>query len=398
MPRTIIRNATIILPDGLEKDRTVTLEDGKIADIRPSQAPEPSAAEQTVDAGGDYLAPGFIDLHTHGVHELLINNGPDHLAGMCRILPRYGVTAFLPTVCSLPKGKDAELVGSLATVQSEGTEILGFHLEGPFLVLTGALPPETIGAADPDRVRSLIEAASPYRAIFSIAPDFEGIMDLIPIMAEGGGVVFVTHTAANVAQSQTAIDAGAHHATHFYNVFPFPDETELGARPCGAVEAMLADPRCTVDFILDGAHVDPVAVKMALQCKGPGGVCLITDSNVGAGLPPGKYGVGEGEVEFAYPGAPARMTEKTRLPGAISGSGLTMIQAVRNAVKMLDVDVPQAIRMGSTNPAAVLGLDKTKGKIAPGFDADVVLLDNQLQVKQTWVGGKCCFKREPQFK
>ena len=392
MPRTIIRNATVVLPDRLEKDHAVTFEAGKIVDVRPSREVEPSAADQTIDAGGDYLAPGFIDLHIHGVHDFLIDNGPDHLAEICKILPQYGVTSFLPTVAPLPKGEDAELLGSLTSVRSEGTEILGFHLEGPFLTHTGALPLEALGTADPDRVRSLIEAAKPYRVTFSIAPDFEGIMDLLPIMAEDGAPVFVTHTGANVAQSLAAIDAGARHATHFYDVYPLPEETDPGVRACGVVEAMLADPRCTVDFILDGVHVDPVAVKMALQCKGPGGVCLITDANIGAGFPPGKYPFGKEELEFAYPGAPARFSKKSRAPGVLAGSGLTMIQAVRNAVKMLDVDLPQAIRMASANPASVLGIEKTKGKIAPGFDADMVFLDNQLQVQQTWVGGKCCFK------
>jgi N-acetylglucosamine-6-phosphate deacetylase len=212
-------------------------------------------------------------------------------------------------------------------------------------------------------------------------------------MSADGVPVFITHTKANVQQTTDAINAGVCHATHFYDVFPCPPVTDPGVRPCGAVEAVLADHHVSVDFILDGEHVDPIAVKMALQCKGPDRVCLITDANKGAGLPPGRYAALGSEVDFKYPGAPARMTENTKHPGALAGSGLTMDRAVRNAIKMLSVDVPQAIRMASTNPAQVLRL-AGKGQIKEGFDADLVLLDNSLNVCNTWAGGVCRYSKQ----
>lgn len=393
MSNLVVDHAAIVLPDCTQHDRAVVLRDGKIAGVCRSEELKGVDAEQVVDAEGGYLLPGLIDLHFHGTHEFLVDNGPADLAELCKVLPRYGVTAFLPTVCPAPKGEDARRLALLSKVRVEGAAILGFHLEGPFLTLTGALPPESLGQADPERVEALIEAAKPYVAIFSIAPDFEGIEDLLPLMTAGGNPAFITHTKADVAQTQAAIEAGARHATHFYAVFYAPEETDQGVRPCGAVEAILADRRVTVDFILDGEHTDPVAVKMALQCKGPDGVCLITDANIGAGLPPGRYRFGREEVEFAYPGGPARLTEKARLPGVLAGSGLTMDRALRNAVGLLEVDLPQAVRMTSANAAKVLGLDDTKGKIAEGFDADLVLLDKDLQVQQTWVGGNCVFSR-----
>ncbi|MCD4824284.1 MAG: N-acetylglucosamine-6-phosphate deacetylase [Phycisphaerae bacterium] len=392
----LIKNATVVLPETetLTPNCAVAVEGGEIVNVCKADELQDAAAEQVVDANGKYLAPGFIDLHIHGSDKFLVDNGPTDLARLCKLLPRYGVTGFLPTVCPLPADKDAKLLASLAEVQSGGAEILGFHLEGPFLALTGALPPEAIGQADPARVRSLIAAAKPYRTIFSVAPDFEAILDLIPIMAKGGSPVFMTHTAASVKQTQAAIEAGIRHATHFYDVFPVPPEHEAGVRPCGAIETILADPRVSVDFILDGEHVDPIAVKMALQCKGPSGVCLITDANIGAGLPPGRYAFGEAEIEFKYEGGPARLTEKSDQPGGLAGSGLTMDRAVRNAVKMLDVDLPQAIRMAAANPARVLGLENRKGQIKTGFDADMILLDESLEVTQTWIGGKCMFGGE----
>jgi len=395
MLKVLIKNAIVVQADKLLENHAVLCSGGRIVKIAPAGELDSAGAEKVIDAQGGYLAAGYIDLHIHGLQRSIIDNGPEDLAEICGLLPQYGVTGFLPSVTPKPKGKDAAFLASLAKVKSKGAQILGFHLEGPFLTLTGALRPEAIGKADSDRVRALIEAAKPYRAIFSIAPDFEGISELIGIMAANHTPVFMTHTKANVKQTQAAIEAGVLHATHFYDVFPSPEESDAGVRPCGVVEAVLAEPRVSVDFILDGEHVEPVAVKMALQCKGAGGVCLITDSNIGAGLAPGRYsGFGDEEIEFSYAGGPARLTENSHFPGALAGSGLTMDRVVRNAIKMLGVDLPQAVRMVSANPARVLGLDGNKGQIKEGYDADMVLLDESLAVMRTWIGGECCFEKK----
>lgn len=392
MARTIITEVTVLDEVRLPL-RSVIVEGERITAVLPSDGVRIGRSDTVVEGHGSLLAPGYIDLHIHGCRELLVDAGRESLEELCRVLPRYGVTGFLPTVAPRREGEDAAHLRELAHARSTGATILGFFLEGPFLTLTGALPPESCGKPSNKRIRSLIEAASPYRAIFAVAPDLEDAAKYIPMMAGKGNPVFITHTAANVEQTQAAIDAGARHATHFYDVFPHPVETDPGVRPCGAVEAILADDRVSVDFILDGEHVHPVAVKMALRCKGRNRVCLVTDANLGAGLPPGTYeGVG-GEVEFAYPGAPARMTERSACPGGLAGSGLTLDRAVRNAVGMVGLSIEQAVRMASTNPARVLKIDHERGHVREGYFADLVLLNEQGTVEATWIAGKPAFER-----
>ena len=341
------------------------------------------------DCGDSYIVPGFIDMHIHGLHTYLVDDGPQALAGICHNLPRYGVTSFLPTVSPSPMGQDSAFLKTLSATKPAGTNILGFHLEGPFLALTGAFNKDAITGGGADRVRALIEAAKPYKCIFSISPDVDGIFDLIPIMAEGNTPVFMTHTAANVGQAQRAIELGARHCTHFYDVFPCPPVSEPGVRPSGIVEAVMADPRVSVDFILDGVHVDPIAVKMAMVCK-PGKVCMITDANVGAGLDPGTYTFGNmGDICFDYKGAPARSVKDHTL----AGSGLTLDQALRNAIKFLGIDIVAASKLLSYNPASVLHMEKTKGLLAEGYDADFVVLNSDLEVTSTWINGEEYYKQ-----
>lgn len=393
MSKLLINHATVIGLDGLLADHSVYCEKGVIKKIAPSADMNSESADVVVDARGHFLSPGFIDLHFHGVHKHLMDDGPEHFEAITRILPQYGVTGLLPCICPRPKGEDAEFTAMLSKVKSAGCHVYGFHFEGPFLTLTGALPTEALGGYDPDRVDSLIEAAKPYNSVFSIAPDFDQITKLLPAMTANNMPAFITHTRASVEETLEAVAAGACHATHFYDVFPIPEEYEPGARPCGAVEVILADPNVSVDFILDGEHVNPIAVKMALQCKGPDRVCLITDANIGSGLPPGRYDFMGSEVDFKYQGGPARMTDNSQFPGCLAGSGLTMDLAVRNAIKMLDVDLPLAVRMASANPAKVLRIDDTTGQIKVGYNADLVLLNKELEIEQTFVAGKCCYKK-----
>lgn len=384
MSGMVIKNSRIVGLDRIYDGLCVYCSNGRIEKI----SGDIDAGRQIIDAGGMYLSAGFIDLHIHGLLGKSVDDGAESYKFITSNLPRYGVTGYLPTLAPRLPGDDARYLKSLSATKTGGAQILGFHLEGPFLSLTGALPKEAIGKADPSRVKSLLDAAKPYSIVFSISPEFKDIDTLLPMMTASGMPAFITHTAANVADTQNSIKLGARHATHFYDVFYAPPETDPGVRPCGAVEAILADPNVTVDFILDGEHVDPVAIKMALECKGAGGVCLVTDASPGAGAVPGIHDFVGGKVRIKYPGGPARDTEK----GCLAGSGLTMDLALANAIKFLGLDIPLAVRMASANPAKVLGLDNVKGQVKEGFDADLIIFNDKFEIKKTFVAGDCVYQ------
>ena len=230
---------------------------------------------------------------------------------------------------------------------------------GHYLHLTGAIA-NLPRIYDVQRVEDLLSSAAPYSCVFGVSPEVPGIEKLLPLMAKAYPA-FITHTKATVEQTKKAIQAGARHATHFYNVFPYPGDKEGGVRGCGTVEAIMAGPSVSVDFILDGEHVAPVAIEMALACKGHDNLSLITDANINAGLPPGRYtGIGGRPITVAYEGAPARMVDSysdDAPPGGLVASCLTMDRALSNAIKLLGINLPLASKMVSAIPASGLGLE-----------------------------------------
>jgi N-acetylglucosamine-6-phosphate deacetylase len=279
-----------------------------------------------------------------------------------------------------------------ALPQSEYVCMPGFHLEGPFMALAGAGAQTTAG--DEGLLNELWAAAGGRIAAMSISPEVSCIVAVIERLVELGIIPFITHTRASIAETQAAIDAGARHATHFYDVFPVPDETDPGVRPVGAVETLLADGRCTVDFIADGVHVHPTAIRAALAAKGWQRILLITDANVGAGLPPGVYPSPVGGMLRIAPGDAARMCAPgSPLDGGLAGSALTMDRGIGNLLAWLDLPEEQVWAMGSRNPARLMRF-AGKGTLQVGTDADLVLWDQAgagPRAMRTWVGGRCVY-------
>lgn len=405
-PMTWIADVQVMEPGKRVAPGSVLIRNGKIDSIELTTAHTPPGAVR-VEGHGRLLTPGLIDLHTHGIHEYLYERSPEDILRGSAILPRYGTTCALPTLYKVLSRNDLTRLGQLADAldQVQTVRFPGFHLEGPFLALPGAGADTLPG--DLKLLQDLYDACRGYVAAMAVSPDTPNILPVIEWLVEQGVLPLITHTRATTAQALAAIDAGACHATHFYDVFPLPVETEPGVRPAGMLEAALADPRVSVDFIADGVHVEPLAIKAALAAKGFEGIILITDSNIGAGLPPGVY-----DTPWGYP---VRVGDAARIesPGSpihngLAGSALTMDRGMRNLLQWLaggnapanrrgdgrhvPLSHEQVWAMGTSNPARLLRIPG--GVIRAGADADLVLWDNDLTAAVTWVGGQTVWEKK----
>ncbi len=383
-----IKNVRLLFPGERVAPGSLLIDDSKIVALN-LDTPPPDVL--TIDGFGRLLTPGLIDVHTHGIRKVGYNydTAAEDFAEAGRALAEYGTTCIFPTF--IPR-KDPNLIDHFRqlpkALPERGACMPGFHLEGPFVALAGAACATMAG--DLRLLDDLLEACANRVAIMSISPDQQNILPVIRRLRERGILPFITHTRASVEQTQAAIAAEATHATHFYDVFPIPEETDPGVRPVGAVETILADPRASVDFICDGVHVHPMAIRAAVRAKGWRGVTLITDSTIGAGLPPGEY-----DSPWGY-------RVRTSLADGIrhstlrflAGSALTMNVGIRNLLNWLDLPAEQVWAMGTLNPADLLGLT-TKGRLQPGADADLVLWNEDLTPEKTWVGGNCIYERKP---
>ncbi len=387
MPSFLLRHVQIVDPGHSITAGDVLVRDGRIAAVGGGAAAGAREAI-VIDGGGRQLTPGLIDVHTHGIGEHFYGAGPDALRRAARELGRFGVTTVFPTI--VPQIKDGwlEELRTLAAALPRIREVNmpGLHVEGPFMAIGGAACPTLPG--DLGLLEGILGACGDQLAIMSVSPDQANIIPVIRRLREKSIVTFVTHTRASVEQAEAALDAGATHATHFYDVFPSPAETEPGARPVGIVEVMLGDPRATVDFIADGVHVHPAAIRAAVAAKTFRGVVLITDSNIGAGSPPGIYDTPWGYQVRVSEADAARHATKNFL----AGSALTMNRGIANLLRWLKLPPEQVWAMGTLNPARLVGLER-KGRLQPGADADLVLWNEDLAPAQTWVAGECVYEK-----
>lgn len=402
-PAFRIDNVRIVLPGEGIVQGSVGVLDGKIdtierADEKPpagsSAGASAGTATSVIDGRGRLLTPGLIDVHTHGVGTYLYERSAEELVEGGRFLPQFGTTCILPTLYRVMNRPGLKLLERLADTLPKvvGARMPTFHLEGPFLALPGA-GAETI-PGDLGLLSEVYDACRGRVGAMSISPDTPNILPVIEWLVERGVVPYITHTKANAEQTEAALEAGARHATHFYDVFYPPAETEPGARPVGAVESILADPRATVDFICDGVHVHPTAIRAALAAKGWKGIVLITDSNIGAGMPPGVHDTPWGFPIRVTAGDAARIADpKHQYHGALAGSCLTMDGGIRNLMKWLRLPPEQVWAMGTLNPARLMGWPD-RGTIAAGAEADLVLWTDDLKPAMTWVGGELQFSAE----
>lgn len=395
MNEFLITHVRCLMSADDQKHHAVLIRDGQIVSFDPSSELYGLRIPQ-VDGGGRLLTAGLIDLHIHGIEQWLFESGSDALIQGVNALASYGVTTILPTLYRVIREDQLDVLSDLADALDHCTSVNapGFHLEGPFLKLAGAGAQTRDG--DVKFLDRLIEAVRGRISAMSISPDTPGILPVIRHLVKHGIVVFMTHTQADVDQTLAAIDAGARHATHFYDVFPAPPITEPGVRPVGSVEAILASKNVSVDFIADGVHVHPMAIKMALAAKGNDGVILITDANIWAGLGEGVYSTPWGFDVRVRDGDAARI-EMPGDPrhGSLAGSALTMPRGIANLRQWLDIPQNQIWAMGTSNPARRMGWEN-KGVLKPNADADLVIWDDDehgLRPWKTFVGGRCVYER-----
>ncbi len=398
-PQAVIANAEMVAPGRRVYRGDVFIADGKIAALAAENV-NVDGPHERFDAAGLTLTPGLIDLHVHGIGPSLFEAGPEDLLRGSVSLLEYGTTCVLPTLYTIMKPSTLNRLELLAKTLDEvsGATMPGFHLEGPFLALAGAGAGTAPG--DVELLDDLLAASGGRVRAMSVSPETKNILPVIERLREQEITVFLTHTRATVEQTMAAIDAGARHATHFYDVFPMPPETDTGVRPVGAVETLLADSRCTVDFICDGVHVHPMAIRAALAAKGWQGVIAVTDANIGAGMDDGEYPTPWGYSVRVQRGDGARVADRDHvLHGLLAGSLLTLNEAVSNLLEWLDLEPEQVWAMATVNPADCVGI-RNKGRLEVGADADLVLWDcvgGRHRAVRTWMGGKCVYEAESQL-
>jgi len=373
----LIRAGCVLTPDQEMRPGAVLIRGGRIEAAGPAVS---AAGAHVVDLPGLTLVPGFIDLHVHGGGGFsLATDREDEIRSFARWAPSHGVTGFLAGVVAR---SPEEAAPAIATVQSarptEGAELLGVNLEGPFVnpARRGALPETWASAPQAGLFQVLLEAGGESLRLMTVAPEVSGALDIIRRGVDAGVRMSVGHTDAGYEEALAGFRAGATHVTHLFNAMrPFHQ------RDPGAGGAALDSPAVTVEVIADGVHLHPATVRMIFKMFGPGRVALITD-----GVPPAGLGGGV----FRLGGQEARLEGgRVTLPdGTIAGSAATMDEVVANAVRWGGVSLADAARMASTVPAAVAGAGERKGRIAPGYDADIVALSEDLRVEAVWAGGR----------
>ncbi|MDE2308263.1 MAG: N-acetylglucosamine-6-phosphate deacetylase [Xanthomonadaceae bacterium] len=370
-------NARVLAADGWHDDLAVLLDGARILDLLPRSDPCLRGAPRQ-DLGGAMLLPGFIDVQVNGGGGVLFNEAPtvQSIRRIGAAHRRFGSTGFLPTLISdeLPVMRAA--LAAVEQALAEGVPgVLGIHLEGPYLARARK------GVHDPDHFRSpsadeLALLCAPHRGIrlLTLAPECVPVGG-IAALAAAGVIVCAGHTAADYDITRAALAAGVRGFTHLFNAM-----TPLGSREPGVVGAALEDAGSWCGLIVDGHHVHPASLRVAIAAKPRGRCVLVTDA-----MPP----VGADDPAFVLNGETitARDGVCRTAQGVLAGSALDMAGAVRNTVRQLGLPLEEAVRMASTYPADFLGLGASHGRIAPGCRADLVAMDDDFRIRQSWIGG-----------
>jgi N-acetylglucosamine-6-phosphate deacetylase len=365
-------NGKVLLDGGLTRGQAVLVAAGRIQGVV-DDARLPQGARR-VDLKGGLLAPGFIDLQVNGGGGVLFNDAPDPatIARIGRAHRRYGTTGFLPTLITTDRATTARAIEAVRrAIDDVMPGVLGIHLEGPHInpARKGVHDQAQIRPLGPDDA-ALLTSLPRGKTLLTLAPECVP-SEAIPALARDA-IVFAGHTDGGFQEIRAALAAGISGFTHLFNAM-----SQLGSREPGAVGAALTS-NAACGIIVDGHHVHPASVRLAFAAR-PRGLFLVTDAMPPVGAEIAGFALGEQWIEV-------RDGRCTTPDGRLAGSALDMASAVRNAVQLVGIPLEDALRMASTVPADVLG-ECERGRIAPGMHADLVLLDEAVQVRATWIGG-----------
>lgn len=375
MTTQIFHNGHILTERGFETDACLVVEDGHIVAVLHG---EPPPHGEHIDLQGGYLVPGFIDVQVNGGGGVLFNNDTsvEALASIARGHRKFGTTGLLPTLISDDADVMRRAIDATRSAIAQGVPgVLGIHLEGPYIA------PARKGTHDAGKFR-VPDAAEIAMAtsldngvtVITLAPERVPVAT-IQAMVERGAIVCAGHTAGSYADIRAGLDAGLTGFTHLYNAM-----TPLQGREPGVVGAALEDAHSWVGVIVDGVHVHPASLKVAIKAKPRGKVLLVTDAMPMVGGDNPSFDL-YGETITAIDGVVRNAA------GSLAGSALDMASAVRNTVHLLGLPLDEACRMAAQYPAEFLGLGDAIGRIAPGYRADLVLLDAGVNVLSSWIGG-----------
>jgi len=378
-----VKNGRVLINGDFVKT-DLYISSGKISLKRPVDA---SKYEQ-IDAGGNYVLPGFIDVHTHGGAGVDINNASvKDLKKVSEYFASNGTTSWLASIVTDTKEKTLESIDNITKAMESGelaAEILGIHLEGPFLSneYRGSMSEELLKKSEIALFEEYKDAAGGYVKYITIAPELEGSIEIIKRARQEGISVALGHTGADYETAMEAIDEGANSCTHTFNGIKLLHQHRPGV--LGAV----LESDIYAEAICDGIHLHPGIVRLLIKTKGLDKVIAVTDSIMASGLNDGIYNIGVNQVVVKNGDSTLLST------GMRAGSTLTTIKAFKNLLDFTGKSIDEIIPLLTENPANMLGVFEHKGSIDHGKDADIIILDEKLNVHVTIVGGKIVWQKE----
>jgi N-acetylglucosamine-6-phosphate deacetylase len=375
----IFKNARLIFPDGIRDRLEVIVYEGKVVAIREQTQ---ARGEEIVDLAGNYLAPGFVDLHVHGaLGRDTMEASAEAFRAICDFHASGGTTSLLLTTATAPIAKLVDVLKAVRNFRPSISAIAGVHVEGPFIskAKCGAQRAEFIQDPSLAAVQRLLEHADVIKRV-TIAPELPGALETIENFRKHGISVSGGHSDAWDEDARAAFERGMRSVTHTFNCMSSARRRGV-YRVGGLLEFALSEPEISCELIADGHHVSPTLMKMLYRAKGPGGICLVTDATAGAGLPD--------ESRFSLFGNDCLVEGGVCLlsdRSALAGSASRMIDLVRNMVHDVAVPLHEAVAMATQNPARALGLE-AKGRLRVGADADLVILSPDLEIVRVFTGG-----------